>query len=91
MRSLADEWQSDYPHLMNFTEILKRRKAVFTVDDITAEECEDLCLTVASEVFERNDDLTTASRQVVEGLQNGDIPKSSGWPRQFKRRASFHL
>ena len=21
----------------------------------------------------------------------GDIPKSSGWPRQFKRRASFHL
>jgi hypothetical protein len=24
-------------------------------------------------------------------VRTRDIPKSSGWPRQFKRRASFHL
>jgi len=70
MRSLADEWQSDHPHLMHFTEILKRRPCVFRVSDITLQQCEDLCLTVASEVLQKTDDLTSAAGLVVEGLQD---------------------
>ena len=44
LRSIADEWVSDYPNLLHFTSTLKSRKAVFGATEITQQDIEDICL-----------------------------------------------
>ncbi|MHC4445396.1 MAG: P-loop ATPase, Sll1717 family [Planctomycetota bacterium] len=48
LRSLADEWQSNYPDLIHFTEILKKRNSSFTLNQINDQEIEDFCLEIAT-------------------------------------------
>ena len=44
LKSIADEWVSDYPNLLHFTSILKSRKVVFGAAEITQQDIEDICL-----------------------------------------------
>jgi hypothetical protein len=49
LRSLADEWVSDFPNLIRFTDLLKLRPSQFRMCELTDEECEAFCLEVAVE------------------------------------------
>lgn len=44
LRSLGDEWISDYPNLLEFCAILKARHKQFSASNISTEECETFCL-----------------------------------------------
>ena len=44
LRSLADEWNADFPYLMLCSDLLKNRPARFPLKDITDEECVDLAV-----------------------------------------------
>jgi hypothetical protein len=44
LRSLADEWNADFPYLMLCSDLLKNRSARFPLNDITDEECVDLAV-----------------------------------------------
>jgi hypothetical protein len=53
LRSLADEWVSDFPNLIRFTELLKLRPSHFKMADLTDVQCEEFCLRVAVEQLAR--------------------------------------
>jgi hypothetical protein len=44
LRALADEWYGLYPNLLHLTDILKRRKEVFQITEITNQQLTDNCL-----------------------------------------------
>jgi hypothetical protein len=44
LRSLADEWYTDYPQLMGSTELLKGRRSHFTLSEVALEDCLDLAV-----------------------------------------------
>ncbi|MHC4132077.1 MAG: P-loop ATPase, Sll1717 family [Planctomycetota bacterium] len=44
LRYLADEWFSDYPNLVEFAMILKKRKKHFRIGNLNDKDCEDFCL-----------------------------------------------
>lgn len=67
LRSLQDEWATDYPRLDQFVKLIKGRPAHFAVSDITRKEVEDLCLEMVSSGGEWQDKLSTAARTVAEG------------------------
>lgn len=48
LRSLGDEWNSNYPSLLDFTKILHRKSPSFKIGTITDKEIEELCLNVAA-------------------------------------------
>jgi hypothetical protein len=66
LRSLGDEWSAHYPNLLAFTNILQNRSPVFCVSDIEDDECEEYCLQMAMQRFERTDELSTAALQAAE-------------------------
>lgn len=47
--ALCDEWFSDYASLKRAAEILKGRKDVFAVKDISIEECQELAYTILTD------------------------------------------
>jgi hypothetical protein len=48
LRALGDEWNSNYPSLLDFTKILHRKPPSFKINTITDKEIEELCLDVAA-------------------------------------------
>ena len=44
LRSLADEWGSDYPTLLSFVDLLKGRPSCFPLDSISDDDCLNLCV-----------------------------------------------
>ena len=44
LRALADEWQADYPRLLDVVGLLNKRKSRFKVGSITNDEISDFCL-----------------------------------------------
>jgi hypothetical protein len=75
MRSLQDEWISDYPALVDCTSLLKKRSTVFHIVTIQREQVEELCINNCIEDPGRNrsDLISKKARDVVAGL----IPWSS--------------
>ncbi len=49
LRALGDEWSSDFPTLLDFTDILKRRPASFKIGTLEDRNVEELCLRVAAD------------------------------------------
>lgn len=66
LRSLQDEWSSDYPNMIPFTEILKGFRSQFMLSELTKEHCEEFCLQFLSRKIEREDDLSKAAESVYE-------------------------
>ena len=81
LRSLADEWASDYPTILEFIILLRGRKKHFPLSDVTDEQVVECCL--QSEMQGRNpvDLLSGTAREVV----NQQTP-----PDEF-RRIAFHV
>jgi hypothetical protein len=72
MRSLQDEWVSDYPHLIEFAAILKQRPKSFRLSAFSKELIEERCLEHAIEHMSTADVLSVQARAVVNGLVSWD-------------------
>ncbi|MDE0124317.1 MAG: hypothetical protein OXN97_07050 [Bryobacterales bacterium] len=70
LRSLADEWVSDYPHLLYFTRLIKSRKATFLADDIKREIIEEVCIgfCIDHPSTENGDPFSKAATRLVDAL-----------------------
>jgi hypothetical protein len=75
MRSLQDEWQSDYPSLIDCLTLLKQRPSSFKLGSYSREEIEEFCLnlSISGRVVSGSSDLlATQARAVVDGLVTWD-------------------
>lgn len=68
LRSLQDEWLADYPTLIEFTSLLRKKNRRFKMGDLENDELEDLCLDYAIKYPNRNDALSVQARNAAEGL-----------------------
>lgn len=71
MRSLQDEWISDYPSLIETSALLKQRPNTFRLTLIPREQVEEFCLNQTinnRSIIYRPDLLTTQARAVVDGV-----------------------
>src|SRR5262249_14371657 len=67
LRALADEWNDDYPNLIRFADILKNRKSVFRLDELTQEDCENFCIEFLIEGAKQSDDFSTSAQNLFDG------------------------
>jgi hypothetical protein len=67
LRSLADEWQSDYPSLLGFVDLLKGRPPQFPLENITDDECLEICVHLEDEKLIRDDEMSRAASRLVSG------------------------
>lgn len=58
LRSLADEWNADFPDLMTCSDLLKNRPSVFPITEITDDACIDLTIELLSHGSKRSSELT---------------------------------
>jgi hypothetical protein len=66
LRSLADEWQSDYPTLLSFVELLKGRPSVFPLESVTEEDCLNLCVRRHEQDLPVDDELSLAAVSLTD-------------------------
>jgi hypothetical protein len=66
LRSLQDEWIVEYPSLLEFTHILKRRPPIFAISDIDPGETAEFCLAYAISNCEKTDALSLAAQDFAE-------------------------
>jgi hypothetical protein len=68
LRSLQDEWLSEYPSLIDFAFILRKSPHHFRVSDIDPVEVDSFCLDYATKHPEGDDILAIQARTLAEGL-----------------------
>lgn len=70
MRSLQDEWISDYPSLIDCSTLLKQRPNTFKLSAIPQEQVEDFCLafSISTANQMRPDLLASQAYAVVDGV-----------------------
>jgi len=77
-RSLGDEWAADYPNLLTFAGVLKRRQPSFGAREISQENLDDVLLASPKELSEMaQDDLAVWARSVYNSSLEFD---------EFRRR-----
>lgn len=76
LRSLGDEWNSDYPSLLDFTEILVNKPSSFKVSVISEQEIEDICLKVAYENINGQGLLQLMASAQVNGIHDAKTVRS---------------
>ena len=72
LRSLADEWGSDYPTLLSFVDLLKGRPSCFPLDSISDDDCLNLCVKLHDQGIESKDDLSRAALSLVDAALSCD-------------------
>jgi hypothetical protein len=70
MRSLQDEWISDYPSLVDCTILLKQKQHAFRLESIAQDAVEEFCLTysIDNPSYTRRDLSSVQARAVADGL-----------------------
>jgi hypothetical protein len=70
LRSLQDEWISDYPSLIEFTVLLKQQPSTFKINSIAQEFVEECCLTYSINIprSQPSDLLSTQARGVADAV-----------------------
>lgn len=66
LRSIAEEWYTDYPNLFIFIELLKNQKPNFSLSEITYDDCADFCLNLLIGGVKEHDDLFKVAERFVE-------------------------
>jgi len=69
LRALGDEWHADYPGLLGFVNILKKRTPAFHLGQVGYGEMSELCLDSAIEYPNEPGMLREHARNVAEGLE----------------------
>ena len=70
MRSLQDEWITDYPCLIDFSAILKQQPKTFRIASISQERIEELCLEYSITYLSRTDLLSVQARAVADAVSS---------------------
>jgi len=65
-RALLQEWYATYPNLATFSDILKKRKSHFQIDEIDEEECQEFCLEKIAKGTDVMDALSIMANQVLD-------------------------
>ncbi len=68
LRALADEWHADYPGLLDFVDILKKRPPKFSLEQVKYDDIAELCLNSAIEHPNDSGILREYARNVAEDL-----------------------
>jgi hypothetical protein len=70
MRSLQDEWISDFPTLVDCTSLLKKRSSSFHLETIPRDQVEELCVNnyIGDPGQNRSDLISVNSRAVIDGM-----------------------
>ena len=68
LKALGDEWHADYPGLLDFVGILKKRSPSFRMSQVERNDVANLCLKSAIEYPSESGTLRQQARDVVEGL-----------------------
>jgi hypothetical protein len=70
LRSLQDEWISDYPSLIECSALLKQQPNAFRLSTVSREEVEEFCLnySISNQGTRRTDLLTVQARGVADGV-----------------------
>ena len=68
LRALGDEWYADYPGLLDFVDILKKRSPSFSLSQVEYDDISELCLKSAIEHPNDSGILREHARNVSEGL-----------------------
>ena len=68
LRALGDEWHADYPGLLEFVGILKKRSPSFPLDKVGDNEVAEICLNVAIKPRNEAGILREDARGVADGL-----------------------
>ncbi len=66
LAALEHEWYDDYPNLKRFVAILEKRCKTFKVDEISLDDCSELCLELVIKGFSEHDSLALCANQVVD-------------------------
>src|SRR3972149_2709797 len=66
LRSLQDEWYADYPYLIEFSFILRKKPNHFRISDINMQEIQDFYLQYAIDHSDKTDRLSTIARQYID-------------------------
>ena len=70
LKALGDEWHADYPGLLDFVGILKKRPPTFRMNQVECKDVSDLCLKSAIGYPSESGTLRQQARDVVEGLMS---------------------
>jgi len=73
LRSLADEWVGDYPNLIFFSGLLRKRNRQFLLNSITREEIGEFCLNFACSNFSGTDALSEAGDLFIDNQGRDDF------------------
>jgi hypothetical protein len=65
-KSLLQEWYATYPNLGTFSDILKKRKSHFQIDEIDEDQCHELCLEKIAKGTDEKDALSVLATQVLD-------------------------
>lgn len=68
LRSLQDEWLADYPTLIDFTFLLRKKQKQFRLEDLDNSDLHEFCLDYAVKYPERKDALSSQAKTAAEGL-----------------------
>jgi hypothetical protein len=70
LRSLQDEWISDYPSLIDCSSLLKQKPSSFRLSSVRREDVEEFCLnySINNAAWARTDLLSTQARAVADGI-----------------------
>ena len=68
LRALGDEWYANYPGLLDFVDILKKKPPTFSLERVGGDKIEDLCLRSEVDYPNSSGPLREGARFVVEGL-----------------------
>lgn len=72
LRSLQDEWITDYPSLIDCITLLKKQPRCFKLGSLVREQVEEFCLTYSIEnpSYSRRDLLSVQARAVADGINS---------------------
>ena len=68
LRALGDEWHADYPGLLDFVDVLKKRTPSFPLVHVSYDNIAEVCLNSAIEFPNEAGTLREYARSVAEGL-----------------------
>lgn len=63
---LFDEWKANFPNLERATALLKKKRPVFEINDLEAQDCEEFCLHLSVDERSESDPICEEARRFMD-------------------------
>ena len=70
LRSLQDEWIVEYPSLLEFSHLLKKKPQIFAISDMDPKVTSEFCLEYAISNLYKADSISVAARELAEAQRS---------------------